>query len=126
VQVGLALPGGQARMSGTPLPRRSRRRAHSRLTACPAPLSAVHPPWSVVGRAFGACCFAGKLRSPAPPTGEPRSPGPLVPADPYVNGYVNPYVIPYAHRVRTSTFDGRGHLSSSVPLVGPVSRTNRG
>src|SRR5215211_3270085 len=28
------------------------------------------------GRAFGACCFAGKLRNPTPPTGRPGSPGP--------------------------------------------------
>jgi hypothetical protein len=32
-----AMPGGQARMSGTPPRRRSKREGHSRLTACPAP-----------------------------------------------------------------------------------------
>ena len=44
------------------------------------------------GRAFGACCFAGKLRSPG-------GPGPIRSGrgcDPYVIPYVNPYVIPYA------------------------------
>jgi len=52
--------------------------------------------WSVVGRAFGACCSAGKLRSPASPTGKPRLPGSLVAADPYGIPYVNPYGIPCA------------------------------
>ena len=42
------------------------------------------------GRAFGACCFAGKLPSPAPVTGEPFSPGPLLVGDPYGIPYVNP------------------------------------
>jgi hypothetical protein len=41
------MPGGQARMSGSPPQRRSRRRAHSRLTACPAH-HAGRPP-AVVG-----------------------------------------------------------------------------
>jgi hypothetical protein len=40
------------------------------------------------GRAFGACCFAGKLRSPAGPT-----PGPpwLEASTPYASGYASPY-----------------------------------
>ncbi len=46
------------------------------LDGLPGATPAGHSAWSVVGRAFGACCFAGKLRSPAPPTGEPRVPGP--------------------------------------------------
>jgi hypothetical protein len=49
------------------------------------------------GRAFGACCFAGKLRSPAPPLG--RQPHPAQPGggDPYAS----PYASPYARRWRT-------------------------
>ena len=50
------------------------------------------------GRAFGACCFAGKLRSPAGPGPAPPWPRRL---DPYVIPYVNPYVIPYAQGWRT-------------------------
>ena len=67
------------------------------------------------GRAFGACCFAGKLRSPASAgTRLPAWPG----GDPYVIPYVNPYVIPYALGVRTPGFAGRAHQSGSVPLRG--------
>ena len=60
---GALMPGGQARMSGIPPLRRSKRPSHSCLTACPA----ARRPLAVAGegRAFGACCFAGKLRSPA-------------------------------------------------------------
>jgi hypothetical protein len=72
----------------------------------PGSTSAGHLPWSVMGRPFGACCFAGKLRSPAVPTGEAAPPARLQVCDPYVNGYVNPYVIPYAQRVRTLVFRG--------------------
>jgi hypothetical protein len=50
------------------------------------------------GRAFGACCFAGKLRSHAGPALAALGRGQL---DPYVIRYVNRYVIPYAQRVRT-------------------------
>jgi hypothetical protein len=32
--------------------------------------------WRASGSAFGACCCAGKLRSPAPLTASPASPGP--------------------------------------------------
>jgi hypothetical protein len=63
------MPGGQARMSGSPPLRRSRRPSHSCLTAC---LAASRPPAVAgEGRAFGACCIAGKLRSPAGPSPSP-------------------------------------------------------
>ena len=66
------------------------------LDGLPGTPAAGHPGWLVVGRAFGACCFAGKLRSPAPPTGEAPLARPVVVGEPYVNGYVIPYVILYA------------------------------
>ena len=37
------------------------------------------------GRAFGACCFPGKLRSPAPPTGDTVHPAQLRVLDPYAS-----------------------------------------
>ena len=49
------------------------------------------------GRAFGASCFAGKLRSLVIPPWPPLA-GRL---DPYVIPYVNLYVIPYAQEWRT-------------------------
>jgi hypothetical protein len=49
------------------------------------------------GRAFGACCFAGKLRSPAGFGPAHCGQGGL----PYVNVYVNPYGNLYAREVRT-------------------------
>jgi hypothetical protein len=76
------------------------------LDGLPGITPAGYWPWSVVGRAFGACCFAGKLRSPAPPTGRRGTHDPLVAVDPYVIPYVNPYVIPYARGVRTPGFGG--------------------
>ena len=61
----------------------------SRLTGTAATLSAAgHSRWQ--GSAFGACCFAGKLRSPA-------GPGPV----PTVAKALDPYVIPYAQGWRT-------------------------
>jgi hypothetical protein len=70
--------------------------SHSRLTARPAPRPPTTRRGRVMGRAFGACCFAGKLRSPARPPGDGACLAQLPGLDPYVNGYVNPYVIPYA------------------------------
>jgi hypothetical protein len=110
--------GGQARMSGSPPQRRSRRWAHSRLTACPATAPAGHWRWPVVGRAFGACCFAGKLRSPAPPTGKPRSPGPLVAGD--------PYVIPYALGCVPPPSMVRVICPAQCPFGGQSAAINRG
>jgi hypothetical protein len=68
------------------------------LDGLPGTPPAGHGRWQGGGRAFGACCFAGKLRSPAPPTGRRPHLAQLqgLGPDPYVNGYVNPYVIPYA------------------------------
>jgi hypothetical protein len=43
------------------------RRSHSPLTASPGPGRAGHLSWRGRGRAFGACCFADKLRSPGGP-----------------------------------------------------------
>ena len=47
------------------------------LDSLPGSPPAGHAPWSVEGRAFGACCFAGKLRSPAPPAGDATYPARL-------------------------------------------------
>jgi hypothetical protein len=47
------------------------------------------------GRAFGACCFAGKLRNPTHPPGDPAHPAQLRGLDPYAN--------PYAGHPRTLT-----------------------
>jgi hypothetical protein len=73
------------------------------------------------GRAFGACCFAGNLRSPAGPTPVPPSPRWL---DPHVIPYVNPYVIPYALAVRTPGFHGEG-ICAAQPPSGGVERPRR-
>jgi hypothetical protein len=62
---------GDARLSSAnvrhPATAHVQRGSHSCLTACPGPNR--RRPRSVAGkgRAFGACCFAGKLRSPAGP-----------------------------------------------------------
>jgi hypothetical protein len=40
------------------------------------------------GRAFGACCFAGKLRSPAGPSPKTTMAEAL---DPYTSGHASPY-----------------------------------
>ena len=75
-------PGSSAAGSGWPpkaAPPSRRGRPHASIALDRDP---GHPagcrPRSVAGRgrAFGACCFAGKLRSPAPPTGRRASPGP--------------------------------------------------
>ena len=66
------------------------------------------------GRAFGACCFAGKLRSPAGPARSHRGQGPR----PLRHSLRQPYVIPYAQGVRTPGFAGRAHQCWSVPLRG--------
>jgi hypothetical protein len=58
------------------------------LDGLPGPTPAGHSPWSVDGRAFGVCCFAGKLRSPAGPSlGPPWSGQP----DPWSVPWVNPW-----------------------------------
>jgi hypothetical protein len=50
--------------------------------ACPAPGSPRPRSVAGEGRAFGACCFAGKLRSPAPLTGGRPHPAGLGAATP--------------------------------------------
>jgi len=48
------------------------------------------------GRAFGACCFAGKLRSPAPSTGRRWRTRPDFGASPYASPYAGPSRTPLA------------------------------
>jgi hypothetical protein len=112
------MPGGQARMSGSPPRRRSKRWGHSRLTACPAP----RPPATVGGGVVDApsaraASLASSAALPRPP-GDAAHPAQLGGGDPYVNSYVIPYVIPYALGVRTPGFGGRECLSRSSPLRG--------
>jgi hypothetical protein len=57
-----------------PPPRSSPRRSHSSLTACPGPRPLATVGGRERGRAFGACCFAGKLRSPGGPSPVPPWP----------------------------------------------------
>jgi hypothetical protein len=117
-----AMPGRQGRMSGTPPPRRSPRRSHSPLTACSGPRRAGHGRWRGRGRAFGACCFAGKLRSPAGPGPAPPWPRRLDPTS-------FPTSIPTAFPAPPMAYPAHPacpHLRWSCPLVGPVGRKNRG
>jgi hypothetical protein len=120
------MSGGQARMSGSPPPRRSKRWSHSRLTACPAPRQPATVGGGWVGRAFGACCFAGKLRSPARPPGDPACPAQLRGLDPTSMGTSTPTAFP----APPMAYPGRVRLPASVqlrcPFWGPVGRTNRG
>jgi hypothetical protein len=90
-------PGRDARRSSAnvrhPATAQVQRCSHSRLTACPAP----RPPATVGGRrgrAFGAWCFAGKLRRPASPTRAMALPGPARGLDLYVNGTSSPTSFP--------------------------------
>jgi hypothetical protein len=107
VQLGRAMHGGQARMSDSPPRRRSRRSSHSRLTACPATPPAGHWRWSVVGCAFGACCFAGKLRSPAGSGPVPPWPRPSTPTlDPTPATRVPP--VPPGRRIAAGDAPPRG------------------
>lgn len=71
------------------------------------------------GRAFSACCFAGKLRSLVIPGLAALGPGGFDP-------HVIPYVIPYALGVRTPGSLAERISAGQVPFVGPVSRKNRG
>jgi hypothetical protein len=66
---GAALPGGQARMSGSPPQRRSRRCSHSRLTARPGPWRRRPPPVAGVGDAPSAraASLASSAALPRPP-----------------------------------------------------------
>ena len=66
------------------------------------------------GRAFGACCFAGKLRSPAGPAPVSRGEGEL-----------DPTLVP-TRRSRVPLAGAGGGFVLVMPLVGPVGRKNRG
>jgi hypothetical protein len=74
------------------------------------------------GSAFGACCSAGKLRSPAPRTGEPASPGPTHGGCRYVNPHAIPYARtygnPYARHPRTPCWPERGITAGRAPKGG--------
>jgi len=73
-----AMPGRQGRMSGTPPPRRSKPAGPFVLDGLPGTTVAGRGWWRR-GRAFGACCFAGKLRSPAGPGPVRLGQGGLIP-----------------------------------------------
>jgi hypothetical protein len=75
------------------------------------------------GRAFGACCFAGKLRSPAG-----SGPGTTLAeaVDPYASRYASPYASPYAGHPRTPSPSGGRITAGHAPVGGPVGRKNRG
>jgi hypothetical protein len=112
------MPGGQARMSGAPPRRRSKRWSHSCLTACPAPRPpATRRGWVVDAPSARAASLASSAALPRP-LGRRPHPAPLGGGNPYVNGYVNPYVIPYALGVRTPGVGARGCLCSSDALRG--------
>jgi hypothetical protein len=68
-----------------------------------------------VGCAFGACCFAGKRRSPAPLTGRRDSPGPARGGDPYAGPYAEPDAEPYARGVRTPSPPGGRITAGHAP-----------
>jgi hypothetical protein len=78
------------------------------LDGLPGTPLAGHSPWLGGGRAFGACCFAGKLQP---------CPARLWGGDPHVNGYVNPYVIPYALGVRTPGLGGQAERTRFARLI---------
>jgi hypothetical protein len=74
------------------------------------------------GSAFGACCCAGKLRSPTPGTVAPTSPGPTLGDRRYVNPHAIPYARtygnPYARRPRTPCWPERGITAGRSPKGG--------
>jgi hypothetical protein len=120
------MPGRQARMSGSPPQRRSPGCSHSCLTAWPAAPPAGHLRWSMVGRAFGACCFASKLRSPAVRTGRRPHPAQLRDLDPYGSPYVNAYGIPCAADGVPHSSPLTGISPAQAPFGGPVGRKEHG
>src|SRR6266508_3570 len=70
------------------------------------------------GRAFGACCFAGKLRSPAPLIERRPSPGPTLGRwPPWQPPCHSPWHSP-RHRWRGVPLPAYPHLSWSGPLRG--------
>ena len=96
------------------------------LDRLPGTPPAGHWRWPGVGRAFGACCFAGKLRSPARPLGD----GLTRPSF----GASTPTRVSTRVPTRVPTPAGGVPLGSVVegigpaqcPFGGPVGRKNRG
>jgi hypothetical protein len=85
------------------------------LDGLPGTTPAGHSRWSVVGRAFCACCFASKLRSPAGRGPAPRWSGGDPYAGPYAGLYAEPYAGPYARHSRTPSPPGRRITAGSAP-----------
>jgi hypothetical protein len=81
---------------------------------------------AVRGRAFGACCFAGKLRSPAQPTERRGAPGRARGRRPL--RWTLRRTLRWTLRTPPAypTLDGQGYLRWSCPRGGPVGRKNRG
>jgi hypothetical protein len=98
----VVLRGRDARLSGANVRRPAAAQVPTAQPFVLDGLPGIPPRWprSVAGRgrAFGACCFAGKLRSPGGP-----GPGATVAeaVDPYASGYASPYASPYAGHPRT-------------------------
>ena len=105
------MPGGQARMSCSPPPRRSKRPSHSRLTACPA----ARRPLAVAGR-DAPSARAAPLASSAALPGD----GAMGFTRPTPGGSPHgiPYVIVYALGVRTPGIAGRAYQCWSCPFGG--------
>jgi len=120
------MPGGQARMSGSPPQRRSKRCSHSCLTACPAPRRPATRRgrwWTRLRRVL----LRWQAPQPCPadrPTRltRPNSRG----LDPYGIPYVNPYGIPCATGGVPHPSPLTGICPAQDPRGGPVSRKNRG
>jgi hypothetical protein len=126
-------PRPQRGLAGT-LHRGSKREAYSCLTA-----AWHHAGWPRAvaggGRGFGACCFAGKLRSSAPPAERPSLPGPAGGRRPLRHSLRQPYVNPtstlrqpYVNPTSTPTRPGcvplasvaEGVCTGQCPFGGPV------
>jgi hypothetical protein len=83
------------------------------------------------GSAFGACCCAGKLRSPTPPTRRTTSPGPAQRAskgtpNPTLDPTPNPTLDPTHARCVPSRLPAGGITTGKSPCGGPVARKNCG
>jgi len=93
------------------------------LDRLPGSPPAGHWAWWVVGRAFGACCFAGKLRSPAGPSlGPPWSGSPAL--GPFPGSTPGPISAQATGAPSLPAWPPV--LAGGCPLVGPVGRKNRG
>jgi hypothetical protein len=113
-----AMPGGQARMSGTPPSRRSYTVQPFALDGLPGRPARRPPVVAGGGTRLRRVLLRWQAPQPYPLTGRRPHPAQLPGLDPYVNRYVNPYGIPYALGVRTPGVGCRGCLSSSVPFGG--------